>query len=225
MSGYLWYFPLEDGVAHVGAGDLHRGHVKAVEGFFERYGGKKQKLVGRAVRLCPPKYCQPFQSGKVVGVGESIGTVFPLLGEGMIPTLECSELLVRHLDDLDEYRRQVLKKFAFYETCYDFLMPVFRGEMSMSEQASLSAAVFSHMWENQARHGVGIDPDEHEHRPQGALPTDHVDRPKDNAVARRIDPSVRDLSFLLRADESFAAVGLLPAVDGEEYREHKAQDS
>ena len=158
MSGYLWYFPLEDGIAHVGAGDLHRGHMKAMEGFLERYGGKKQKLVGRAVRLCPPKYCQPFQSGKVIGVGESIGTVFPLLGEGIIPTLECSELLVRHLDDLDEYRRRVLKKFAFYETCYNFLMPVFRGEMSMAEQANLSMAVFSHMMENQARHGVGMTP-------------------------------------------------------------------
>jgi len=158
MSGYLWYFPLEDGIAHVGAGDLNRGHMKAVEGFFERYGGKKQKLVGRAVRLCPPSYCQPFQSGKVVGVGESIGTVFPLLGEGIIPTLECSELLVKHLDDLDEYRRRVLKKFAFYETAYNFLMPVFRGEMSMVEQANLSSAVFSHMWENQARHGVGMTP-------------------------------------------------------------------
>ena len=52
----------------------------------------------------------------------------------------------------------MLKKFAFYETAYDFLMPVFRGEMSMSEQASLSAAVLAHMWENQARHGVGMTP-------------------------------------------------------------------
>jgi len=37
-------------------------------------------------------------------------------------------------------------------------MPVFRGEMSMTEQANLSAAVFSHMLENQARHGVGMTP-------------------------------------------------------------------
>jgi len=27
--------------------------------------------------------CKPFYKGKVVGVGESIGTVYPLLGEGI----------------------------------------------------------------------------------------------------------------------------------------------
>jgi flavin-dependent dehydrogenase len=158
MGGYLWYFPLGNRLAHVGAGDLNHGHMKAVEGFFDRYGGKKEKIVGRPVRLCPPRYCQPFQSGKVVGVGESIGTVFPLLGEGIIPTLECSELLVKNLHDLEEYRRRVLKKFAFYETAYNFLLPVFRGEIGIIEQATLSQAVLSHMWENQARYGVELQP-------------------------------------------------------------------
>jgi flavin-dependent dehydrogenase len=158
MSGYLWYFPLEEGIAHVGAGDLHRGHMKAMEEFLERYGGKKQKLVGRAVRLCPPKYCQPFQSGKVVGVGEAIGTVFPLLGEGIIPTLECAELLVKHLDDLDTYRRKVIKKFAFYETAYNFLLPVFQKQIGILQQAGLTQAVMAHMLENQARYGIDMQP-------------------------------------------------------------------
>ena len=158
MAGYLWYFPLNDGIAHVGAGDLNHGHVKAMDAFFERFGGKKQKMVGRPVRLCPPRYCQPFQSGKVVGVGESIGTVFPLLGEGIIPTLECAELLVKHIDDLEEYRRRVLRKYSFFETAYNFLTPVFRKEVGIVEQTRLTQLVMQHMWENQARYGVDLQP-------------------------------------------------------------------
>jgi flavin-dependent dehydrogenase len=158
MGGYLWYFPLGNGLASVGAGDLNHGHVKAVEAFFDRYGGKRGKTEGRPVRLCPPKYCQPFQSGKTIGVGESIGTAFSLLGEGIIPALECSELLVKNIDDLERYRRKVLKKFAFYETAYSFLVPVFMGQIELLEQANLSQAVLSHMLANQARYGIEMQP-------------------------------------------------------------------
>lgn len=158
MGGYLWYFPLGDGIAHVGAGDLNHGHTRALETFFKKYGGEKQKIVGRPVRLCPPRYCQPFQVGRVVGVGESIGTVFPLLGEGIIPTLECSELLVKNLDDLDKYRQSVLRKFEFFETAYKFLIPVFQKRIGIVEQANLSQAVFMHMLQNQERYGVDLQP-------------------------------------------------------------------
>jgi flavin-dependent dehydrogenase len=158
MGGYLWYFPLGGNMAHVGAGDLNHGHVKALDAFFDRHGGEKEKIVGRPVRLCPPRYCQPFQSGRVVGVGESIGTVFPLLGEGIIPTLECAELLVKHVDDLETYRRKVIRKFAFYETAYNFLMPVFRKRIGIFEQAGLTQAVTAHMLENQARYGIDMQP-------------------------------------------------------------------
>ena len=158
MGGYLWYFPLGGGAAHVGAGDFNHGHIKAIDAFVDRYGGRKQKVVGRPIRLCPPRYCQPFRVGRVVGVGESIGTVFPLLGEGIVEALECSELLVRHLDDLDLYGRKVLKRFAYYDTVYDFLLPIFKGEINLFEQASLAQAVFSYMWANQARYGVDLQP-------------------------------------------------------------------
>ena len=183
MGGYLWYFPLGDGWAHVGAGDLNHGHVKAVESFFDRYGGEREKIVGRPIRLCPPRYCQPFQSGKVVGVGESIGTVFPLLGEGIIPTLECSELLVKNIGDLDQYRRKVLKKYAFYETAYNFLMPVFRGEIGLLDQANMSQAVFLHMLANQDRYGVALlQPTRRDHRTLCIPQTGHLLRADDQGV-------------------------------------------
>jgi len=72
--------------------------------------------------------------------------------------LECSELLIKNIDNLDRYRSQVLKKYAFYETAYNFLTPIFRGEISLLEQASISQAVFSHMMDNQERYGVSLQP-------------------------------------------------------------------
>jgi len=158
LGGYLWYFPLGDGSASVGAGDVNKGHVKAIEAFFRLHGGKRGRPDGRAVRLCPPRYCQPFASGRVVGVGESIGAVFALLADGVVPALECSELLVENVRDLGGYRRKVLKKFAFYETAYDFFLPVFQGRIGLVEQASLSQSILSHVLADQSRYGVELQP-------------------------------------------------------------------
>ncbi len=153
MSGYLWYFPLGNGRAHVGAGDLNHGHQAILQRFFDRFGGEKEEFGGKPVRICPPRYCQPFRLGKVVGVGESIGTVFPLLGEGIIPTLQCSDLLLSHLDDLDRYCSEVLSQFSFYGTAYNFLEPLLRGEINLLDHPGLSLAVLMHMRANETRYG------------------------------------------------------------------------
>ena len=50
----------------------------------------------------------------------------------------------------------MLRKYAFYETAYNFLMPVFRGKIGLFEQASMSQAVLSHMLANQDRYGVAL---------------------------------------------------------------------
>jgi flavin-dependent dehydrogenase len=92
MSGYFWYFPMGKNLAHVGAGDYNKQHVEETNKFFKKYGGKVTKTVGRPIRLATPNLCKPFYKGKVVGVGESIGTVYPLLGEGIIPSMMCADI-------------------------------------------------------------------------------------------------------------------------------------
>jgi hypothetical protein len=52
----------------------------------------------------------------------------------------------------------VLAQFTFFETCYNFLKPLFDGEMSISQQAGLMQAMMSHMWANQARYGIELRP-------------------------------------------------------------------
>ncbi|MEM4237783.1 MAG: NAD(P)/FAD-dependent oxidoreductase, partial [Candidatus Nitrosocaldaceae archaeon] len=100
MNGYFWYFPLNDNYAHIGAGDKNKMHKRIVDEFVQEYGGDIVKKVGRPVRLTPPTLCEPFIDDNVVGVGESIGTVFALLGEGIIPSTTCADLLINNINNL-----------------------------------------------------------------------------------------------------------------------------
>jgi len=127
MGGYLWYFPLTGKRAHVGAGDVNHTHLAVLSRFMKRNPGKKKKIVGRPIRLSSPSMCEPFFQGNVVGVGECIGSVFPLLGEGIIPTMQCAELLARNITDLESYRRQVLKRYQIYDVAYDYVAANIRG--------------------------------------------------------------------------------------------------
>jgi len=100
MTGYFWYFPLGKKFAHVGAGDYCKNHVKATDAFLKKYGGKITKTVGRPIRLATPDRCEPFYHGKVVGVGESIGAIYPLLGEGIIPSMICADIFIKNFGSI-----------------------------------------------------------------------------------------------------------------------------
>jgi flavin-dependent dehydrogenase len=156
FGGYLWYFPLQDGFANVGAGDANRKHQEALRDFLHRYGGRPTKLVGRPIRICPPRNCEPIFKGKVVGVGESVGTVFPPFGEGIIPTLQSSEILAENVADLPEYRRQLLRHFRFYPTAFDWVKPYLSGEVRPLEQAVPTVALIFHLMANEARYGSRV---------------------------------------------------------------------
>jgi len=108
MSGYFWYFPMGKNLAHIGAGDYNKQHVEETNKFFKKYGGKVTKTVGRPISLATPNMCKPFYKGKVVGVGESIGTVYPLLGEGIIPRMMCADIFVKNLGDNESYEKEFL---------------------------------------------------------------------------------------------------------------------
>jgi flavin-dependent dehydrogenase len=151
--GYLWFFPLGGGWANVGAGDINHKHGDALRTFFERHGGKREKVMGRTLRICPPRYCKPIFVGRTVGVGESIGTVFPLLGEGIIPTLQCADIFQQTAPDFNEYRRRVYENFTFYEIAFDLLRPLVKGQIRPLEQIGPSIAVALHMWSNERRYG------------------------------------------------------------------------
>jgi flavin-dependent dehydrogenase len=156
LSGYLWYFPLSKNVAHVGAGDVHHSHKRALKKFFTRYPGKKTKIVGRPIRICPPSMCQPIYQGKVVGVGESVGAVFPVLGEGIIPSLQCSELLVENIHSPINYSKQVLEDFQIYEIAFKYVRSAIKNEYVFPDYLMQMQTLIDHILTNQSRYGYDI---------------------------------------------------------------------
>ncbi|MHB8566601.1 MAG: NAD(P)/FAD-dependent oxidoreductase [Nitrososphaerales archaeon] len=156
LAGYFWYFPLEKGAAFVGAGDYRKKQNESVDQFNKEHGGKILKKIGRPIRISPPKYCEPFFVGKVVGCGESIGTVFPLLGEGIIPSLQCAQLLCANLDDLDAYREAVLKKFEYFNYVYDIIQLKFAGKFNVVKHFPLMVRTYREMKKMEDRFGLKV---------------------------------------------------------------------
>ena len=107
ITGYFWYFPLEDNYAHIGCGDFLRTHVKVTNEFFKKYGGKVTKTVGRPLRLTPSNLCKPIYQGKGCwGWRVHWYSLCALLGEGIIPSM----ILCRHFCQKYWKQRADMKK-------------------------------------------------------------------------------------------------------------------
>ncbi|HET7391852.1 MAG TPA: NAD(P)/FAD-dependent oxidoreductase [Nitrososphaeraceae archaeon] len=158
MTGYFWYFPLGNGYAHIGAGDFERKkNNKFVDEFLNRHKCQVVKKVGRPVRITPPVNCEPFTDGrKSVGVGESIGTVYSLLGEGIIPATWCAELFIQHLHDIKSYREAVLKRFKIYTLVFKFIQLKIAGKFNMLRHVYDLLRIYNHMKSEEDRYGMQV---------------------------------------------------------------------
>ncbi len=155
-SGYLWYFPLENGSSYVGAGDYFKQHMVKTEQYNIEHPGEVVKKIGRPIRVLSPKLCQPFYKGKVVGVGESIGTVFPILGEGIIPSLQCADIFLQTVPDLGRYTERVLKEFAIFDDIYKLVMLKIEGKFNLVRHSRLLLKTYTYMKEREERFGMTI---------------------------------------------------------------------
>jgi flavin-dependent dehydrogenase len=158
MKGYFWYFPLENGYAHIGAGDYERKNNNVfVDKFLKKHKCEIIKKVGRPVRISPPKNSEPFTDGrKTVGVGESIGTVYPLLGEGIIPSTWCAKFFIKHINDFNAYRREVLKKFQIYALVFNFIQMKINGKFNLFKNAVELFKIYNHMKHEEKRYGMEV---------------------------------------------------------------------
>ena len=156
MSGYFWYFPLGEKWAHVGAGDYNKNHVRATDAFVKKHGGRVVKTKGRPIRLATPDKCKPYRSGKVVGVGESIGTVYALLGEGIIPSMQCAELFVQNMHDLGAYERAVERHYRVYGRVFNFVRAKIRRDFSLLRSLPDFVSIFRYMKSNEDRFGMDV---------------------------------------------------------------------
>ena len=156
MTGYLWYFPLNERFAHIGAGDYMKNHVNATNMFIKNHGGKLVKKVGRPIRLATPNMCEPFYHNKVVGVGESIGTVYPLLGEGIIPSMICADIFINNIGDNESYRTEIMSYFSIYNKVFKFIRNKMQHKFNMIKQLPDLISIFRYMKKNENRFGMKI---------------------------------------------------------------------
>lgn len=156
LSGYWWYFPLGDGKAHVGAGDYYGKYKGELEEFVREHKCEVIRKIGRPVRVSPPLYCQPFYDGKVVGVGESIGSVYPLLGEGIIPSMQCADIFIENMYDLEKYKDNVLKHFNIYAKVYRFIKAKLDGSFNLLKFLPALLSVFLYMKRSETRYGLEV---------------------------------------------------------------------
>jgi len=156
MSGYFWYFPLGEKWAHIGAGDYNKNHIKATDAFLKKHGGKVLKTKGRPIRLATPDRCKPYYSGKVVGVGESIGTVYALLGEGIIPSMQCVDIFVENMHDFAAYEKAIEKHYKVYAKVFNFVRAKIHKDFNFLKALPDFLAIFRYMKKNEDRFGMDI---------------------------------------------------------------------
>ncbi|MDX1596010.1 MAG: NAD(P)/FAD-dependent oxidoreductase [Nitrosopumilaceae archaeon] len=156
MSGYFWYFPLENNTAHIGAGDYRKNHVKATDAFLKKHGGKVIATKGRPIRLATPGKCKPFYKGKVVGVGESIGTVYALLGEGIIPSMQCVDIFLENMHDFKAYEKAVDEHYKVYDKVFNFVRAKIHKDFSIIKSLPDFLTIFRYMKKNEERFGMDI---------------------------------------------------------------------
>lgn len=122
VLGYDWCFPLGMDEYHIGSGTIDREFVPT---------GKTEGVICKCtstVRQSSPYYSQPFVQGNIWGVGESIGTVGPLGGDGNIYAIECAQMLYENLGDPEGYTKAVLKKFGWMKKEREILDKLIQGK-------------------------------------------------------------------------------------------------
>jgi len=124
--GYLWIFPVGNGQYHIGIGGIGLvHHENLMHQFFressDRFSFRPLCRCTGVVRVASPYYSTPFyltntrkeRTQMIIGVGESIGTVSPFTGEGIVYSLECAKIFADSWPNQDEYAHKVLARFGW----------------------------------------------------------------------------------------------------------------
>ena len=127
--GYYWEFPI-GGKYHIGAGGDNRELVEDAVKWVE----KPHKVASRKIRLSP--LFDHMFNGNVIGVGEAIGTVSPITGEGILPSMESAEILFQCLKKYSEphtlkreYEAAIRKEFGRYIKLFQILQDARSGDL------------------------------------------------------------------------------------------------
>lgn len=118
--GYAWKFPLSPNEVHVGAGSLVRDPIKILRdfGWISPYSDKNEVKCAcySHLRVTAPMGSRPFVRENVWGIGEAIGCVAPLAGDGIIPGMTSALILLKNIDSHPaDYTQAILDEFSWME--------------------------------------------------------------------------------------------------------------
>ncbi len=112
--GFVWCYHSGNNTFHVGCGSF----LRSPEYYIDKCGciDPEDKILCKCtsnIRITSPYYSQPFVFNKVWGVGEAIGCVSPLSGEGIVPSMKSAELLFKNWEYPQRYAKAILKEFSW----------------------------------------------------------------------------------------------------------------
>ena len=117
-------FPLSNHEYHIGCGSFFSDPLERLKvlGWIGGNGSQGKVICGcrGEIRLASPHASLPFvirkKEHEVWGVGEAIGSVAPLAGDGIVPGLKSARLLLEWWDDPEGYTRAVLQEFGWMKS-------------------------------------------------------------------------------------------------------------
>ncbi len=119
--GYAWCFPLSGNRFHIGCGSLvaDSRQILAELGWLANgsslYPPKIVCGCSGTIRLTGPHHASPFVANGcadgIWGVGEAIGCVAPLAGDGIVSGMRSVQLLLETWDSPQQYREALLDEF------------------------------------------------------------------------------------------------------------------
>lgn len=118
--GYAWCFPLASNTYHIGCGSLFADPLKILEELAWIDTLPRRDVVCScrgAIRLTGPERSLPFvrsaDGQEIWGVGESIGCVAPLAGDGIVAGMKSVQILLENWGDPSAYTKAILKEFRW----------------------------------------------------------------------------------------------------------------
>lgn len=157
--GYAWAFPLGDfphGGCHIGCGSLTGKPMQELQktGFLDLMAESGCGCTTGRVRLSSPQLSGPLVVGRgtdheIWGCGESIGCVSPIIGEGIVPAMECACRLVENWNNADNYISEVMRQFEWMNNESLVLQRILHGDKLSTSEALILA-------NNASRIGVKI---------------------------------------------------------------------
>ena len=102
---YSWIFP-KDGIINVGV----VGDFAQLDAFLRDKGLSGYQIINREAGIIPTSGIQKLVQHNIALIGDSASMPNPLSGGGLAPIVYASQMLTRHISNLEDYEREVKKR-------------------------------------------------------------------------------------------------------------------